>query len=322
MNNPGSASKVERGSATLDRLLRMAAALTVMFSVLTAIDTRLHFIELFSHFRGQYLVVSLLLLIVFAVRRQAKYSLLLVVVLAVNATYVLPWYFKNGTPAGEAGIDVTFLYANVLSSNRDHVRLIDLIDDERPDVIVLQEVSTQWLETLLSLADEYPFSYTEARDDNFGIALWSRLPLASAMHVDSPPLGFPTIIATTRIDGRDVTLVSTHPINPLGRENFLARNRQLQSVAEIVGQAHGEVLLIGDLNASVWDRHYRHFAESTGLSNARRGSGILPTWPTFMPFAMIPIDHVLVSSGIEIADIRTGPRIGSDHLPLIVTVVL
>ena len=109
---------------------------------------------------------------------------------------------------------------------------------------------------------------------------------------------------------------------PLGRDNFGARNVQLHSVIELVAQASGEVLLLGDLNASVWGRHYRHFEDATGLRNARRGKGILPTWPTFMPPAMIPIDHVLVSSRIGIADIKTGPRIGSDHLPLIVTVVL
>ena len=305
---------------TLDGLLQVAAALTVLFSVLTALDTRQHYIELFSHFRLQYLVGSLLLLIVFALRRRAIYSLLLVVALAINASYVLPWYAKGETPTGEARL--TLLYANVLSTNGDHERLLDLISSEQPDVIFLQEMSTHWLEALQTLESDYPFSYSAAREDNFGIAMWSRLPLASATHVDSPPLGYPTIIATTRMGGTDLTLISTHPMNPLGRDNFAARNAQLQSVAEIVAQASGEVLLLGDLNASVWDRHYRHFEESTGLRNARRGNGILPTWPTFMPLAMIPIDHVLVSSGIGAADINTGPRIGSDHLPLIVTVVL
>ena len=315
-----SPDRVRRGSVTLDGLLQVAAALTVLFSVLTALDTRQHYIELFSHFRLQYLVGSLLLLIVFALRRRAIYSLLLVVALAINASYVLPWYAKGETPTGEARL--TLLYANVLSTNGDHERLLDLISSEQPDVIFLQEMSTHWLEALQTLESDYPFSYSAAREDNFGIAMWSRLPLASATHVDSPPLGYPTIIATTRMGGTDLTLISTHPMNPLGRDNFAARNAQLQSVAEIVAQASGEVLLLGDLNASVWDRHYRHFEESTGLRNARRGNGILPTWPTFMPLAMIPIDHVLVSSGIGAADINTGPRIGSDHLPLIVTVVL
>ena len=228
-----------------------------MFSVLTAIDTRQHYIELFSHFRLQYLVASLLLLIVFAVRRRAIVSLLLVVALAVNASYVLPWYAQGETPTGEARL--TVLYANVQSKNRDYERLLDLINSERPDIIFLQEISAHWLAALQPLRADYPFSYSAAREDNFGIAMWSRLPLASATHVDSPPLGYPTIIATTSMDGTDLTLLSTHPMIPLGRDNFAARNAQLQSVTEIVAQASGEVLLLGDLNASVWDRHYRRF---------------------------------------------------------------
>ena len=315
-----SPDRVKRGSVTLDGLLQVAAVLTVLFSVLTALDTRQHYIELFSHFRLQYLVGSLLLLIVFAIKRRAIYSLLMVVALTINAGYVLPWYGDSEAATGDTRLK--FLYANVLSTNGDHERLIDLINSERPDVIFLQEMSTLWLEALQTLESDYPFSYSVSREDNFGIAMWSRLPLASAMHVDSPPLGFPTIIATLRFGGTDLTLISTHPMNPLGRDNFGARNAQLQSVTEIVTQASGEVLLLADLNASLWDRHYRHFEESTGLRNARSGNGILATWPTFMPIAMIPIDHVLVSSGIGIADIKTGPRIGSDHLPLIVTVVL
>ena len=318
MATPSSTTRAKRGGVTLNGLLQVAAVLTVLFSVLTAIDTRQHYIEMFSHFRLQYLVASLLL-IVFAVKRRATYSALIVVALGLNAAYVLPCYSDNTAATGDTRLK--FLYANVQAKNQDHEHLIDLINSERPDVIVLQEVSAHWLEALQTLNAGYPFSYSAAREDNFGIAMWSRQPYASATHVDSPPLDYPTIIASVRMGGTDLTLISTHPMIPLGRENFAARNAQLQSVSEIVAQASGEVLLLGDLNASVWGRHYRRFEASTGLRNARRGVGVLPTWPTFMPVAMIPIDHALVSSGIGIADIKTGPHIGSDHLPLIVTVV-
>ena len=128
-----SPDRVKHGSVTLDGLLQVAAVLTVLFSLLTAFDTRQYYIELFSHFRLQYLVGSLLLLIMFAIRRRAIYSLLLVVALTINASYVLPWYVKGETPTGEARL--TLFYANVLSTNGDHERLLDLINSEQPDVI-------------------------------------------------------------------------------------------------------------------------------------------------------------------------------------------
>jgi endonuclease/exonuclease/phosphatase family metal-dependent hydrolase len=37
---------------------------------------------------------------------------------------------------------------------------------------------------------------------------------------------------------------------------------------------------------------------------------------------MIPIDHCLVSSDIRVITLRTGRNIGSDHLPIIVDMVI
>jgi endonuclease/exonuclease/phosphatase (EEP) superfamily protein YafD len=55
----------------------------------------------------------------------------------------------------------------------------------------------------------------------------------------------------------------------------------------------------------------------TGLVNATLESGLRPTWPTRPALARIPIDHFLLSDHLNVASIRTGPDIGSDHLPLI-----
>ena len=67
-----------------------------------------------------------------------------------------------------------------------------------------------------------------------------------------------------------------------------------------------------------------HLMRQTGLDNARKGFGLLPTWPAFMPwpFLRIPIDHCLVSPDIRVIRMRTGRTIGSDHLPIIVDMAI
>ena len=116
-----------------------------------------------------------------------------------------------------------------------------------------------------------------------------------------------------------LTIINTHPTIPLGRPRYEARNAQLQSIAEIVKATTGNVILAGDFNTSMWSPAYSALLETTGLRDARRGVGVLPTWPTLMPFAMIPIDHVLVSDDVRVVEIRRGERTGSDHLPLLIS---
>ncbi len=298
-------------------LLQAAAIVTVAFSFVTIFDSAHRLIALFSHFRLQYLGVSLSLLIVFAILRQARYGVLLSVAVAVNASYVVPWYL--GATGADASDAITLMNANVFARNDSYERLTGLIDAERPDVILLQEISPDWLAALQSIQGDYPFSYAEPRLDAFGIAIFSRLPFESVHHVDSPPLGYPTLVATLIVNGQAVTLVNTHAMAPLTPSGFEARNEQLRSVARIAKAVHGALILAGDFNTSMWSPAYRELEKTTGLSSVRRGRGVLPTWPTFMPFAMIPIDHILVSDEIRVVETRRGAHFGSDHLPLIVS---
>ena len=311
---------MRRRLVTLVGLLQAAAVLTIAFSIITLLPADHFALQLFSHFRLQYLVASLLLLLVFVALRGRVYAGVLLLVCLLNASFILPWYFdtrEHGT-----GTDLTLLLANVLSSNTEFERLFELLDEENPDVIALLEVSPDWLVELDALRADYPYSYAEARDGNFGIALFSRLPITSANHVDSPPFGHPTINASLTVGEETLHLVATHPMIPVGKKIYEARNEQLESLPGLLQKPAGATVLIGDLNTAMWEPSYRALEEATGLRNSRRGFGILPTWPTFMPFAMIPIDHVLVSREIGVKRVHTGRRIGSDHLPLIVTLVL
>ena len=301
-------------------LLQAAALLTIVFSVVTAMPVDNFGVQLFTHFKLQYLLVSVLLCVALALYRRPLYVGGLLVAVALNASLVVPWYVPDSSPDNDRQLKL--LNANVLSSNTDHQPLFELLDAEAPDVVVLQEVSGQWLEALDPLRQAYPYSYAEAREGNFGIALFSRIPFTSASHTDSPPLGYPTIIATLDVEGTALHLVGTHPMIPVSGQFYVDRNEQLASIVELIKGRDGPHVLIGDLNASMWDINYRELEDHTGLRNARVGFGIVPTWPTFMPFAMIPIDHVLVSDDVSVVELRSGPRIGSDHLPLIVTIAL
>ena len=262
----------------------------------------------------------MLLLIVFALLRSPAYVVALLVTALLNASYVMPWYGGGTLAAGNANLKL--LHANVYSGNDEYERLFDFIATEQPDVIFLQEITPAWDVACDRLREKYPYAYSVPREGNFGIAMFSRIALDSVTHVDSPPQAFPTIVATMTVGDTPLTLINTHPTIPLTQSLYEARNEQLESVADLALRAHGAVILTGDINSSFWSRPYRMLEQSTGLRNTRRGFGIQPTWPTFMPFAMIPLDHALVSDDIEVVGTRTGARIGSDHLPLVVEIAV
>ena len=305
---------------TLKGLLQAAAVITVVFSLGTLLPVDHFAVQLFTHFRLQYAVIAFLLAVASVVIREGWYAVILLGAAAVNAGLVIPWY-GDGI-GGDGATELKVLNANVLSSNGHHDKLFDLIALEEPDLVILQEVSPAWAESLQRLASDYPHRLVEPRDGNFGIALLSRHSLISATVVASEPLTLPTLIATISVGGKQVSVVGTHPMIPLGQGNYEARNAQLEQLGKLLQKTRNPRILVGDLNVSMWDMHYKLLENRTWLRNARQGFGVVPTWPTFLPFAMIPLDHVLVSEDIGVLDVRTGPRVGSDHLPLIVTLIL
>ena len=243
--------------------------------------------------------------------------------LTVNAA---PVFVGQGTPETRApasdGDALRVTMANVWTSNRAHGRVLEWLRREDPDVIGLLEVDRRWVRSLAALRGTHPHGIEHPLSNNFGIALYSRIPLD---HVELRPLGHPdlkAIVATLRWQDAPLAITLAHPVPPVGSGSARLRNEQLARLAELPREFPGsEFVLLGDLNTTPWSPFYARLERSSGLRNASRGHGYQPTWNSdSWPFAL-PIDHALLSKGLEPRAFRVGPDVGSDHRPLSLEIV-
>jgi endonuclease/exonuclease/phosphatase (EEP) superfamily protein YafD len=281
------------------------------------------FLDVAGSFRLQYALVGLLALIVCGVRKRRKMGIVAVAVLLINAAAIVPLYIGDGRPCGEK--QIRLLSANVYTANTNHTALLDLIRDEAPDVILLMEVSQQWIDALGPLREQYPQYIERPRTDNFGIAFYSRLPLERLEMLSLGEAEVPTVRARLQADAGVCTIIGTHPVPPTSHQYWTWRNGQLAEIATLSQelQATGDpVLVLGDLNAPHWSHYFRRFRDQAQLRDAGNGFGLTITWPTNSWLFSIPIDHCLVSDTISVCDRRNGVSIGSDHYPIIIDVSL
>ncbi len=277
--------------------------------------------ELVSHFRFQYLWCAILGGLALVWLRDFRWSLLALFAFGINAWEVLPWYF--GKPQDVPGKTSTLklLLSNVYTGNRESRPLLEFIARENPDIVVLEEINDRWKDELSGLSQGYPTSRVVPREDNFGIGLWTRL-RAPILERDVGQDVVPSLLLQFPVEGKVVALLATHPVPPVREEMFQLRNSHFRALATWARSLSGPCIVLGDLNLTLWSPYHTRLLRDSALRNARQGFGVLPTWPTQLPFLKIPLDHCLVSPAIQVRAIRTGPKIGSDHLPLIVELAL
>ena len=138
------------------------------------------------------------------------------------------------------------------------------------------------------------------REDIFGIALYSKLPIVQSDIRYIGDAEVPSIVAELETPEGRLTLIATHPVPPVGAEYSRLRNGQLERLAELVARTSPPVLALGDFNATPWCPHFQRLLARSGLRDSSPGRGILPTWPTYVPPLQIPLDHCLHKTGVGI----------------------
>ena len=240
----------------------------------------------------------------------------------INFLSIAP--FLPGTRSAEP-VDaqkLRLLLINVHSANPDSARVLGLIEQTQPDLVLLEEITPQWMDRLAGLRTHYPHAVCEPREDNFGIAFFSRFPLTRAHIVYLGEAEVPSVEAEFSLAGKGVLFLGTHPVPPASPFNLHLRNDQLRALARRLGTWTGPALLLGDLNTSPYSPHFRDLIRTSRLRDTARGFLLQGTWPAAVPPLRIPLDHCLVSPEFHVSHRRVGPRVGSDHLPLIIELSL
>jgi endonuclease/exonuclease/phosphatase (EEP) superfamily protein YafD len=277
--------------------------------------------DLASHFRVQYFAASVALCAADLLMRRRRYAVLWVALAAANAATIAPLYARGRQAPDDGGPVLRAMLCNVHTANTNAGLVVAAVRKEMPDLMVFEEIDNRWLRDLRALTNRYPYCIASPRGDNFGIALFSRLPLAGAevLYIGGE---VPSVRATVEFRGHRVTFVGTHPLPPAIPVCAAARDQQMRAMADYLRSVRGPLVLLGDLNMTPWSAHFREFVRATGFSDSERGWGVQPSWPSQLWFMRIPIDHCLHREGVRIVNRRIGDRVGSDHYPLIVDLSL
>lgn len=298
----------------------MVGALTCVSAVCGFLGNFYWILDLTSHFRVQYVTVLITLAVVFAVGRKFKPTLVFVCFAIVNLAVVLPYCLTGRNVVRPADSKIRVVLINVHTENQQYHLVENFVQQSNPDVLLLEEVDDSWMRRLEGLRDLLPYFYSEPRSDNFGIALFSKLPLTNAGIHYLGDAEVPSVSAEIEIGGRHVLFVGTHPLPPGSTDNTRLRNEQLAAVAGFVLDQQNSVILAGDLNTTPWSGSFRKFLKKSKLTDSARGFGYQPTWPAGLLPLLIPLDHCLISSDLRVISRKRGAYVGSDHFPLVVEI--
>lgn len=249
-------------------------------------------------------------------------------VVAVSLLAMIPELWAQ-TPiskvASAEGIKLRLMSVNQFRPNYDTTRTQNLIAQEKPDVIALQEYTLEHDKQLsAALAHAYPFSIRFPYPKTNGLAVYSRFPLQLERE-PSMLFGAGRMMSVkVSVGGREVMVYNVHPTSP-GKPARIADNRR--ETVQLINALKGEqrpAFVIGDCNFPLNSQQMQAFRD-IGFHPADdfTGPGFRWTWsPVRNGPPVTRIDHVILSKHFSVERNEVGPGIGSDHRPIFVDLFL
>jgi endonuclease/exonuclease/phosphatase (EEP) superfamily protein YafD len=299
------------------RALHALIALLGIATLLGYLDRLSWFFELGTFFRVQYAILLLALGLLAFARRDGIAAVVAGALAAANLATVAPHFTARPTLPAIGSDRVKIAFANVDVSNDDHTRVVAYLRSLHADMVGITELSPAWHDALGGVLRDYRYRILHVEDDAYGIGLYSKRPLHGSI-VRFPSDGPATVVARFALAGKTVTLVVTHPHTPFGPHAGGLHQQQLRALGRARVSWSARALVCGDLNTPPWSGPLRSLMHTAKLADSHRGYGYESSWPSWAWPLRVPIDNCLVSPGLAIVHRERGPKLGSDHFPLVI----
>lgn len=312
--------------------LTIPMLLSVAFTYLAFMGGINFLVDNLSHFRVQYLVFQAIYLVLATTTRRWIVIAICLLGAGCNVSEIAPLYLTKPGAADANLPRISVMQFNVNSKNRQHQAVADLISRVKPDVVCVNEVSDEWDKALTEKLA--PAGYTNRiarpRADNFGIAMYSRLPLLEPQVIESKDnnnqtshFPVPALFAKVDCGGQTVSVIAVHPLPPMTEETFALRNEEFAAInASRDSKVQDPFLLVGDLNCTPWSYYFHKLELRSKVQDTALGFGLQPTWPASMLGFRIPIDHVMASDQFVATNYQVLSNCGSDHNSVFVQLAL
>jgi endonuclease/exonuclease/phosphatase (EEP) superfamily protein YafD len=278
-------------------------------------------LDLLAHFIPFFAVGSLAAVVSLVFRPNRLQVGAAVLVLAVAALscgrLMLPPYLYDDLPApGPARPDdLKIIQFNALDGNHRFAAIKAWVAAQDADVLVIEEAPGLG-EHLLALG------YIPSCG-GCGMGLYSK---EKPVWDNGPTTDWriARLVAAARFQDRrgDYTIMAVHR----GRPTRTARVAgEIAAVKEMAGRFPADSnILAGDFNSTPWSAALQREERSLNLVRRTRA---LATWPAEavshnrfgFPFPVLPIDHVFAGRDWATVKVERGPKLGSDHYPVVVT---
>jgi endonuclease/exonuclease/phosphatase (EEP) superfamily protein YafD len=257
-------------------------------------------------------------------RALAALNGLAALVLIVFMVRVPTNYVPTHTPQTKDARQVNLIWANVHLDMEALKRLASLQSAAKPQVIGLAEVPPA--SDLRALLPQFSTTQVNATSKVYGVET-----------IGCPTQDVTPIVSSTsgrrfglRAKCPGFTLFVVHLQNPTRDRGsgLLQRDQELHALGEIVKGQSGPLMVMGDFNTTPSALPFYRLLTSTKLARIACGAPSTGTWRPigwagrsldYIPGLKLTIDHVLVRD-LDVLACRIGPDIGSDHLPLTVTI--